>query len=163
MTFQRVTKRVVHWWAQSIEQSLEQHFLSQCPDVQVSARYHPFFRSSRAKGNKSLQLSLVSRFQARPGGYVSTKSEVTLHELGIVSTGSKLGGKTAGEYTLRLLGKCSSFVQHRCIDEGLRTLNFCFDAAMVGEESATQMNSIALNPRLTYCYPFVCSVHGHCA
>lgn len=137
VTFKRACKRLVHWWCQSVEQKLEALMLTQCPDVTVSAKYHPFLRGSRAKGNKSLTLTLVARFQARPGGYISTKTEHTMHSLGLVSKGSKIAGRTSTEFCVRLLGKCAGFVQERCLTEGLRTLNFCMDAAMVGSESVT--------------------------
>lgn len=132
--FGRVTKRMALIWCQALETSLQQHLLTTCPDCTVSAKYHPFQRSSRAKGNKSLSLSLVGRFQARPSGYVSLKNETTLKELGLVSKQSKLGSKTSFEYTVRLLNKTATFVNDH-VAAGLRVLNVCMDAAMVAEES----------------------------
>lgn len=132
--FQRVLKRLVHTWCQCCEEQLEKHFQKTCPDCTISAKYHPFQRSSRAKGNKSLSMALVEKFQCRAAGYVSLKSEDTLKGLGLVSKQSKFGTKTALEYTTRLLSKTSSFLQELC-GSGERVLNFCFDAAMVGEES----------------------------
>lgn len=134
-SFKRVLKRLVHWWCQAVERGLEKHLLTQCPDITVSARYHPWMRSSRAKGNRSLTLSLVGRFQSRSGGYINTKSDATLHSLGLVSKQSKIGGRTAIEYSVRLMGKSAEFVQRLCVEQGLRTINFCMDAAMVGEEN----------------------------
>lgn len=133
---QRVLKRLVHHWCQAVEEQLPHHLQSTCPDCTLSAKYHPFQRSSRAKGNRSLQMSLVSKFQARSAGYISMKNEDTLKDLNLVSRQSKLGTKTALEYTTRLLMKTSSWIQNHC-NEGERVLNFCFDAAMVGEESVS--------------------------
>lgn len=134
--FKRVLKRVLHWWGQAVEQSLEKLLLSQCPDMTTAARYHPFTRTSRQKGNRTMTLTLVGRFQARPGGYITTKNEDTMHSLGLVSKKSKLAGRTSMEFCVRLLGKAAEFVQNK-VAAGLRTLNFCLDAAMVGEESVT--------------------------
>lgn len=72
---QRVLKRLVHHWCQAVEEQLPHHLQSTCPDCTLSAKYHPFQRSSRAKGNRSLQMSLVSKFQARSAGYISMKNE----------------------------------------------------------------------------------------
>ena len=98
--------------------------------------HHPFTRTSRQKGNRTMTLTLVGRFQARPGGYITTKNEDTMHSLGLVSKKSKLAGRTSMEFCVRLLGKAAEFVQNK-VAAGLRTLNFCLDAAMVGEESVT--------------------------
>ena len=130
----RVTKRLCHIWAQACTSGMTEQFQTSCPDCTLSAKYHPFQRSSRAKGNKSLQLSLVSKFQARSGGYVTLKSEDTLRQLGLVSKDSKLGGKTGLEYCARLLAKTAKFVQDQ-VASGERVLNFCFDSAFVGEEN----------------------------
>ena len=137
VAFKRACKRVLHWWGQSVEQSFEKHFLTECPDASLSAKYHPFSRASRAKGNKSLKMTLVARFQARSGGYINTRTEATLLSLGLVSKQSRMASHTSTEYCIRLMGKCAEFVQQHCLEQSLRTLNFCFDAAMVGEESVT--------------------------
>ena len=148
-TFRRILKRLVHWWGQSVEEGLEKLLVGSCPDMTVAARYHPFMRSSRQRGNKTLVLTMVSRFQARSGGYISTKNEQTLHELGLVSKQSKMAGRTSMEFCIRLLGKSAQFVQTQ-INEGLRTLNFCLDAAMVGEESV---------PSSYYNILFICFIY----
>ena len=135
-SFNRVLKRCIHWWTQHVEQNIEFHFLKECPDMTLGAAYHPYLKSSRAKGNKSMQMSLVGRWQARGSGYVSLKGETTLKSLGIISERSRLGETTAMEYVARLLDKTACFVQQK-VSSGLRVLNFCFDAAMVAEESVS--------------------------
>ncbi len=83
-----------------------------------------------------MSLHLIQKFAARPGGYVSLRNETNLLDLGVVSKSSHMAGKTSQEYCLRLLGKCADYVQQKCLSEGLRTLNVCFDGAMVAEENA---------------------------
>lgn len=130
---QRVIKRLCHWWAQACEKDMESHFLSSCPDPTTSAKYHPFSRGARAKGNKSLAMTLISKFQARSGGYVTLRSEDSLKKLGLLSEKSQFASRTALEYCARMLGKTAQFVQEQCEHE--RVLNFAFDQAMVGQES----------------------------
>ena len=131
----RVLKRLTHVWCQAVERDMEKLFQSTCPDCTMSAKYHPFQRSSRRKGNKSLSMALVNKFQARPGGYISLKYEDSLKSLGLVSQQSQVANKTAAEFCCRMLSKTASWLYQKCHDEGERVLNFSFDAAMVGEES----------------------------
>ncbi len=53
------------------------------------------------------------------------------------------------EFCVRLLGKAAEFVQKN-VAEGLRTLNFCLDAAMVGEESVAWYTEVVVgvNPSM---------------
>lgn len=134
--FLRITKRLTHTWCQCLESTLKPLLETSCPDPTISAKYHPYHRSSRAKGNKSLMLNVVGKWQARSAGYVTLKSEDSLRKLNLVSENSKFGSRTAMEYVTRMLTKTASFLQ-QCCHEGERTLNFAFDCAMVGEESAT--------------------------
>lgn len=86
-------------------------------------------------------MSLCSRFAARNAGYVSLKSEESLKELGIVSERSQFATRTAVEYCVRILTKTCSVIQDACANGGERILNFCFDAATVGEESVTCLDA----------------------
>lgn len=133
--FQRCLRRLIHWWCQSIEQQLEDRLLTTCPDMTIQARYHPWTRTSRQKGNRSMSLHLVQKFAARPSGYITMKGETSLRELGIVSRSSKIATKTSQEFCLRILGKCAEFVQYKCMVEGMRCINVCFDGAMVAQEN----------------------------
>ena len=81
-------------------------------------------------------MSLIQRWQARGSGYVTLKGETTLKKLKIVSAESRFAQTTAMEYVARLLEKTASFVQGQ-VSSGLKTINFCLDAAMVAEESVT--------------------------
>lgn len=127
-------KRLVHTFAQAAEQHLEQQLLSSCPDPQVNARVHPFLKSSRSRGNKALEMNLAQRFAARGSGYVSLKDS-NLHELGVVSKKSSLGTRTSAEFACRVLMKTASHFEQ--VVSLTKNINFCFDAAMVSEQSVS--------------------------
>lgn len=127
-------KRLVHAFAQGAEQYLETQLLSSCPDPQVNARVHPFLKSSRSRGNKALEMNLASRFAARGSGYVSLKDS-NLYELGICSKKSSLGTRTCAEYACRVLMKTASHFEE--VVSLTKNINFCFDAAMVSEQSVS--------------------------
>ncbi|CAK9062430.1 unnamed protein product [Durusdinium trenchii] len=129
--FHLLTKSVCHSFAQTAERSIEQKLLSECPDPCVLARVHPFMKRATTRGNKSLQMSLVSRWVSRGGGYVSLK-DTNLEKLNIVGKRSTLASRTAAEYTARILVKSAE-----CMEESVeksKVVNFCFDAARVAEE-----------------------------
>lgn len=108
--------------------------MDQCPDPQVNARVHPFRKESRLRGNKSLQMNLVSRFAARGSGYVSTKDS-SLASLDVVHEKSSIGSRTSSEFSCRILMKTASHMQE--VMSVSKNINFCFDAAMVSEEHVT--------------------------
>ena len=132
--FHLLTKSVCHSFAHTAERSIEQKLLSECPDPCVLARVHPFMKRATTRGNKSLQMSLVSRWVSRGGGYVSLK-DTNLEKLNIVGKRSTLASRTAAEYTARILVKSAE-----CMEESVeksKVVNFCFDAARVAEEQVS--------------------------
>ena len=129
----RVTKRVVHMFCQSIQMHVESSdspLLHDCPEPNKCATYHPLLKYSRLRGSTVLKERLVSRFSKKSSGFVSTKDDVTLEELGLFSGNYRVSSQTASEFLIRYLAKSSSFVQSAL--EGpdeLPVLNFCLDAA----------------------------------
>ena len=124
-------KRLVHSWAQRVEQCLEARLMTSCPDPVVGARVHPFMKSARLKGNKSLEMSLVQRFTARGGGFITLK-DTTVSKLGLVPANSSLASRTSNEFTTRMLLKTAEFMKDAT--DRSSVINFCFDAAFVSEE-----------------------------
>ena len=108
-TFHRFLKRLCHTFAQSVEIGVEAHLLDDCPDPVVGARVHPFMKSSRTRGNKTLQKTLVSRWQARGGGYVTLKGSDNLASLDIVAPRSTLATRTTSEFVCRALQKSAAW------------------------------------------------------
>lgn len=132
--YHTILKILVHTFCQRAEQMLEGSLMDQCPDPQVNARVHPFRKESRLRGNKSLQMNLVSRFAARGSGYVSTKDS-SLASLDVVHEKSSIGSRTSSEFSCRILMKTASHMQE--VMSVSKNINFCFDAAMVSEEHVT--------------------------
>lgn len=130
--FDQAFLRLLHTFAQAVEVGSEKDLTSTCPNPTLAAQIHPFQKHSRMVGNSSLKQSLVSRFMARGGGFVTVKNEQTLKELGVIKQGSDLGKRTSEEYTARILMKINQHSSEHTATH--RVLNFCFDAAMIGEE-----------------------------
>lgn len=130
-----VLNRWVHTFCQAVEVGMRGNLLESCPDPSKGLNgsfNHPFSRKARCEGNSALKQSLVARFQSRGGGYVSTKADPKLSELGVISSKSNLGSRTSQEYCSRILVKtaehCSS-MSHR------RVINIAFDGASIAQES----------------------------
>lgn len=139
-------RRIVHTFAQAVELGFEKDgcLTSNCPDPTVFEAVHPYLKSSRLQGNSSLKQNLVQRFMARGGGYVSIKNEIQLKDLGVVSKTSTIGTRTSLEFAARSLIKCNQFVT--AMVNAHRVINFCFDAATVGEHHV---------PCLSTAYPMI--------
>lgn len=131
--FHRFLCRLVHMWGQKVEIALERRLQTSCPDPRVNARVHPFLGPSRRRGNKSLEMNMVSRYMARGGGFISLKDQ-NLQSLGVVPKHNSLGFRTSNEYTCRMLLKASNYMED-CLSQSTN-VNFCFDAAFVAEEHA---------------------------
>ena len=127
--FRRMTKRIVHFFAQEAEVAIESHTTDVCPDPTLQSKYHPFMHSSRRRGNKALKMALASRFMARGAGYVSLKNDRNLAQLGIVSEKSVFATRTGEEYAARVLMKAESQVAACIQKQKLQTINFCMDGA----------------------------------
>ncbi|CAE6950908.1 unnamed protein product [Symbiodinium sp. CCMP2592] len=133
--FRRLTKRAAHIWAQEAELTLERCVVVDCPDPTLATKYHPFMKSSRRRGNKTLRMHMVSRFLCRGAGYISMKDEKSLGDLGVVDAKSTLADRTSSEYVGRLLLKAEATVSDCLQRQRLRCLNFCFDAtSFAGEQ-----------------------------
>ena len=142
LVFNRVLRRLVHLFCQNVELSLERHLTSKCPKDYKSSLPHPHSKTSRLKGNKSLQMSVIERFQTRTSGFVSAK-EMSLHEVGIRDS-RKYGSRTTAEYCCRLLAKGVEFMMKYDQEHEWKTINCCFDMATVSHESVLRKN-ISLN------------------
>lgn len=125
---------MVHSWSEKVEQHLETKLLEKCPDPSISAKMHPWTKSSRLKGNKTLEMSLVGRFAARGSGFISTK-DCSLHELGIFPKDNRLGGKTSNEFACRMLMKAADWLATGINESNV--VNFCMDSAFVSEENVS--------------------------
>lgn len=123
--------RLCHAWSQMVERSMDSSLVEHCPDPTIQAKVHPFTKASRSRGNKSLEVSLLQRFQSRGGGYISGK-DCNLSQLGLAAPKTKLGTKTCAEFTTRILLKTAEFMRSQCLQS--RVLNFTFDCAYVSEE-----------------------------
>ncbi|CAL1135030.1 unnamed protein product [Cladocopium goreaui] len=128
--FKNLLLRLSHSWAQMVETNIEKALSPQCPDPTVQARVHPFMQSSRRRGSKALEQSLLLKFQSKGGGYISGKDIKSLEDLGMAASSSRLGSRTCAEFTTRILVKTAEFMQ----TQDSRILNFCFDTAHVSDE-----------------------------
>ena len=72
--------RFLHAFSQVAEVSMNAAAVVDCPDPSLRDRMHPYQAASRRKGNPSLKIHTVNQFQARGGGFVSVKDEVSLHD-----------------------------------------------------------------------------------
>ncbi|CAE7564402.1 unnamed protein product [Symbiodinium sp. CCMP2592] len=128
---QRITKRVVHTWTQSVQRSFEGQgspLLDVCPEPSRCASFHPLSKSSRMKGSTVLRENLLNRFSKKSSGFVTTKEELNLQQLGLISSNSRFAKATADEFLLRWLAKASTKAQASAA-EGTRLANWCMDSA----------------------------------
>ena len=132
--FSRMLKRLIHIVAQAAELGIEKNLVKECPQPNLRSKYHPFLSASRRKGNTALSQALVQRFQARGGGYISTKEELTLSQLGLVKDRKSFGSRTATEFCSRVLLKSTTFMTDFAERRTSSVLNLCFDCAMVSSE-----------------------------
>ena len=137
----RLMRRMVHIFCQSVEQGVERHLTSNCPQPSLEEKYHPYLKKSRMRGSKALNLALVQRFQARGGGYVSSKEEISLKALGILDE-SSFGNRSAREYCARLLCKTVDFMERFQQRSSNKNVNLCFDVASISTEQVASWNSI---------------------
>ena len=114
--FMRMMKRLIHIVGQAAELAMEKHITSDCPQPSIESKYHPFLQGSRRRGNTALSQSLVARFHARGGGYVSAKEELNLAQLGI-SDKRSFGSRTASEYCARVLLKTANVHERLCFQK----------------------------------------------
>ena len=163
--FRRLTKRLVHLFAQSAEAAVELAVVDRCPDPTLAQRYHPWSKDSRRKGNRSLRMHLVKRFMCRGAGYISLKEEKNLAELQIVSDHSKIAHCSATEFVARLLLKSQACVQEVLASQDMRSLNFCFDASTIGGEQAWASflgfsRALACHLSFSLVHVFLCLLFG---
>ena len=138
--FRRLVKRSVHLFSQAAECALAEAVLHECPSPELEARYHPYMKASRMRGNRSLSMSLVSKFLVRGGGFVSAKGEAQLSELGIAQHRTAFAGKASSEFVTRSLMKTSEFMNRVIEQQDLKTINCCFDAASICHEQASWLH-----------------------
>lgn len=131
--------RFSHVFGQAAEEGIAASTTAECPDPTVRERMHPFMQTSRRKGNPALKIHTINQFQARGGGFVSTKDEVALHKLNIVSKTSPFANRTGSEFAARTLQKSSEFLQKYLANTDMKVLNFVLDAATVSGEHVTHL------------------------
>lgn len=131
LIYSRILKRTLHWFAQHAENSLMGCSVTEMPAPQPG-KSHPFQKFFRYTGAKSLlQSHLASRFMVRGGGFVSTKEEKDLQQLGIVSKKSSISGKTVSQFCALHLLKATHVTQSALESSSMPVVNFCCDAARV--------------------------------
>lgn len=130
----RLVRHLVHVFCQHVETQIARRLLSHCPDPSHEARLHPFLGHARRRGSKALELSLIQRFTAKGGGFVSTAGELSLQRLGVVKQGSSLAQRTGSEYVARSLIHTAEFVSDYVSRASPVVLNFAMDATHVGGE-----------------------------
>ena len=134
--FRRMLKRSMHSFCQAADAGLSAALLDDCPCPDTASKYHPFMRSSRLRGNKALEMGIVNKFMVRGGGFVSTKTDTFLSDLGIVKQRAALAQRTSGEYVARSLTKQADFLAEVLGKQDMKTINIAVDAASVCHEQA---------------------------
>lgn len=128
---ERILKRMIHTFAQVVEQSLANKCSSEIPEPRPGFD-HPFTKKNRAAGSQCLlQATLAGKFLARGGGFVSLKDEKTLLQLKLVDRKSNIGHVTASHFVAKHLMKHSEAMETFKRSCELPVLNFCFDAARI--------------------------------
>ena len=134
----RATKRLLHAFTQSVEMRLENNAVDlleeTCPEARRGACYHPLLKSSRMRGSTVLREALLNRFAKKASGFLTTKDEPTVGEMGLAGKNSKVASATVGEFLMRFLAKMSSRISASCqpsneTQTGIRLLNWSMDAA----------------------------------
>lgn len=133
----RATKRLLHAFTQSVELRLEntEDLLEEtCPEARRGACYHPLLKSSRMRGSTVLREALLNRFSKKASGFLTTKEEPTVGEMGLSGKNSKVASATVGEFLMRFLVKMSARITASCqpsneTQTGIRLLNWSMDAA----------------------------------
>ena len=148
LPYRRLLKRTIHLFCQGAEEGMACQLLEECPIPELAAKYHPYMRASRRRGNKTLEMGLVNKFMCRGGGFVSTKHETHLADLGLMTHRAALGQRTAAEYVARHLTKQRAFIVQTLDKQDLKTINLCLDGATVCSEQACI--SISLHVSLSY-------------
>ena len=134
LPFRRMLKRIVHLFCQGVDAGVTSALLEDCPNPDVAAKYHPHNRASRLRGNKALEMGIVGKFLVRGGGFVTSKTETHLADLGIVKNRTALAQRTSSEYVVRSLVKQAQFVSDVLKLQSLKTINVAVDAASVCHE-----------------------------
>lgn len=146
--FHRVIKRLVHLWSQSFEDAITESdvLMDHCPCPDLRSKMHPFMRHSRRRGNKAIRVALAKNFLARGGGYVTTRYEVDLKKLGLVSEKSSLSSLASSEFVARQLVLASKWLQDyfaKCsLNCELPVVNLTLDESRVCQKPVSRPISI---------------------
>ena len=139
--FCKVMKRLLHLWCQSVENALMEGdlLLDECPDPGLRTKMHPYMRHSRRCGNKTIRQALCKDFMARGGGYVTTRHELNLKRLGIVSPKSSLASLASTEFVARQLDLASKWIFNHFMScdskpYGFKVVNFTLDESRVAQQ-----------------------------
>ena len=140
----RITKRVLNMWCQNIEVRMERSdgpVLHECPEPQRCASYHPLLKHSRRRGSTVLKQTIFARFAKRTSGFLSTKDDANLKDLGLVGSNNRLASTAGSEYLIRYLAKISELAQASAPENSrVRFLNFCMDSARACTFEASLQN-----------------------
>lgn len=134
LPFRRLCKRSLHLFCQHASRMLGSKITSECPLPDIAAKYHPYMKTSRMRGNKCLEMSLIQKFMTRGGGFVSAKQETMLSDLGLVKHRTAFANKTSTEFVARNLLRTAEYVSSVIERQSLKTVNICFDTARVCHE-----------------------------
>ena len=131
VVYHRVLKRMVHIFAQYVEQALQTSCAQDMQDPRQGFD-HPLNKKNRAAGSQCLlQSTLANKFLARGGGFVSVKDEKTLLQLKLVDRKSSIGHVTASQFVAKhLIKHVEAFAAFRRSCD-VQVFNFCFDAARI--------------------------------
>ena len=144
LPYRRMLKRLVHLFSQGVDAGVASSLLEECPNPDIAAKYHPHNRASRLRGNKALEMGILGKFLVRGGGFVSSKTETHLGELGIMKNRTALAQRTSSEYVVRSLVKQADFVADLVKHQTCKTINVAVDAASVCHEQVLRDQSFCL-------------------
>lgn len=139
--FNRVLRRLVHLTCQAWEDALQEQgsLVESCPCPTLRSRMHPFMQHSRRRGNRTVRQNLAKDFLARGGGYVTTRHELDLKRLGIVSAKSSLASLASSEFVARQLLLSTKLLQDYILQTdmdkvGLKVINLALDESRVCQQ-----------------------------
>lgn len=105
----------------------------------TKSEQHPL----KKRGAICMKSFLMGRFFTRGAGFVSTRQEQTLKDLGILNEGSRMGYRLAGEYAGRYLLKLSTLSHTLRAASPVPCLHFSADASRVCGKEVVVLQSWA--------------------
>ena len=75
--------------------------LDVCPEPTKCASYHPLLKHSRLRGSTVLKEQILARFSRKASGFLTTKDEANLVDLGLVAANSRFASATCSDFLIR--------------------------------------------------------------